>query len=75
MTHMHRQFWVIGADYGDIEFTRPVDGTTRVHGPFGSYQEAMITWRERAMESRYKALTRYVIVSEALAVETGRAAA
>ncbi len=72
---MHRQFWVIGADYGDIEFTRPVDGTTRVHGPFGSYQEATIVWREQAMESRYRALTRYTIVSDVAAAEVGRAAA
>ena len=72
---MHRQFWVIGADYGDIEFTRPVDGTARVHGPFGSYQEATVVWRERAMESRYRALTRYVIVSDVAAAEVGRAAA
>jgi len=72
---MHRQFWVIGADYGDIEFSRPVDGTARVHGPFVSYQEAMIVWRERAMESRYKALTRYVIVSDAPATDVDRAAA
>ena len=72
---MHRQFWVIGADYGDIDFTRPVDGTAQVHGPFASYQEAAIVWRERAMESRYKALTRYVIVSDALAADAGRAAA
>jgi hypothetical protein len=72
---MHRQFWVIGADYGDIDFSRPVDGTTRVHGPFGSYQEASVVWREQAMESRYKALTRYVIVSDVAAAEVGRAAA
>jgi hypothetical protein len=71
---MHRQFWVIGADYGDIDFTRPVDGTTRVHGPFGSYQEATIVWREQATGSRYKALTRYTIVSDA-AVAVSHAAA
>jgi hypothetical protein len=72
---MHRQFWVIGADYGDIDFSRPVDGTARVHGPFGSYQEASVVWREQAMESRYKALTRYVIVSDVAAAEIARAAA
>jgi hypothetical protein len=72
---MHRQYWVIGADYGDIEFTRPLDGTARVHGPFGSYREAAIVWRERAMESRYKALTRYIIVSDIAAAGIGQAAA
>lgn len=72
---MHRQFWVIGADYGDIDFTRPVDGTARLHGPFDSYQEATIVWRERAMESRYKALTRYIIVSDVVAAGINQAAA
>jgi len=72
---MHRQFWVIGADYDDTDFTRPVDGTTRVHGPFSSYQEATTVWREQAMESRFKALTRYTIVSNVAAAEVGRAAA
>jgi hypothetical protein len=72
---MDSQFWVIGADYGDIGFTRPIDGTTQVHGPFGSYQEATIVWREQAMESRYRALTRYTIVSDVAAAEVGRAAA
>jgi hypothetical protein len=72
---MQRQFWVIGADYGDIDFTRPLDGTAQVHGPFGSYQEAAIVWREQAMESRYKALTRYIIVSDVAAAGIGQAAA
>ena len=72
---MQRQFWVIGADYGDIDFTRPLDGTAQVHGPFGSYQEATIVWRERAMESRYKALTRYIIVSDVTAAGIGQVAA
>ena len=61
---MHRQYWVIGADYGDMDFTQPVDGTAEVHGPFGSYNAAKLAWRERATESRYKALTRFTIVSD-----------
>ena len=64
---MHRQYWVIGAEYGDIDFTQPVDGTAQLHGPFGSYQEATLVWRERATESRHKALMRYTIVSDAAA--------
>ena len=66
---------MIGADYSDIDFMQPVEGTARVHGPFGSYQDAVIVWREQAMESRYKALTRYLIVSDASEPEVGRAAA
>lgn len=60
---MHKQFWVIGAEYDDLDFTRPVDSTARVHGPFASFQEARQEWRERATASRHEALTRYTIVS------------
>ncbi len=72
---VHRQYWVIGAEYGDIDFSRPVDGTTQVHGPFGSYQEATLAWRERATESRHKALTRFTIVSDVAGATAGQAAA
>ena len=44
---MTTQFWVIGGDYSDADFARPVDGTTRVHGPFGSYQEATLSGANR----------------------------
>lgn len=64
---MDRQFWVIGAEYGDFHFVQPLDGTPRVIGPFASYQEASTVWREHSMASRSKALTRYTIVSNVAA--------
>jgi hypothetical protein len=60
---MPKQFWVIGAEYDDIDFSRPINGTTRVHGPFTDYREATREWHERATASRYEALTRYTIVT------------
>lgn len=60
---MPKQFWVIGNEYRDMEFRQIVDGTTRVHGPFGDYEEARIVWRERSLASRAQATARYTIVS------------
>jgi hypothetical protein len=60
---MTTQFWVIGGDYSDADFTCVVDGTLQAFGPFGDYREAMGVWREQSMASRYKALTRFTIVA------------
>jgi hypothetical protein len=65
---MPKQFWVIGAEYSDLQFTEPLDGTTRLFGPFTSYQDASQTWRERVSLSRHEARTRYTIVSNIGAV-------
>ena len=62
---MQQQFWVIGADYRDLQFREVVDGTSRVHGPFGTYRDAASVWRQDAMATRYKATTRYTIVVNA----------
>jgi Domain of unknown function (DUF4170) len=71
---MNRQYWVIGAEYGDFGFTQPRDGTARLIGPFGCYQEASSAWRERAMASRHEAMTRYTIVSDVPSAATATAA-
>ena len=62
---MQQQYWVIGADYRDMQFKEVVDGTSRVHGPFSDYRAAASVWREQAMATRYKATTRYTIVVNA----------
>ena len=60
---MRTQFWVIGGDYSDADFTHVIDGTLQAFGPFGDYREAMGIWREQSEASRYKAMTRYTIVA------------
>ena len=62
---MQPQYWVIGGEYDSIDFIGLVAGTCEVLGPFGKYDEATRAWRELAFASRYKALTRYVVVSNA----------
>ncbi len=62
---MQQQYWVIGADYRDMQFNEVVDGTSQVHGPFRDYRDAATVWREQAMATRYRATTRYTIVVNA----------
>jgi len=62
---MQKQFWVIGADYRDMQFKEPVDGTAQVIGPFPEYGDAATAWRQQAMATRYRATTRFTIVVNA----------
>ena len=62
---MQKQFWVIGADYRDLQFKDVVDGSSHVLGPFTDYREANSAWREQAMATRYRATTRFTIVVNA----------
>ncbi len=62
---MPKQFWVIGAEYRDINFQESIEGTSRVFGPFIEYDQAREIWRERSLASRCEAATRYTIVSNA----------
>ena len=62
---MQTKYWVIGADYRDFSFNEVVDGTSCVLGPFADYRDATSAWREQATASRYKATTRFTIVTDA----------
>ena len=62
---MQTKYWVIGADYRDFNFEDVVDGTSRVLGPYSDYGHASQAWREAATESRYRATTRFTIVTDA----------
>jgi hypothetical protein len=62
---MSKQFWVIGGEYNDAEFTEIEAGSHRTYGPFFSYDDANIKWRECSERSRSQAYTRYQIVSSA----------
>ena len=64
---MQAQYWVIGGEYKDPNFTNVIEGTLQVHGPFGCYSEASTVWREQSMAHRYQAMTRYTIATNASA--------
>ena len=64
---MTSQFWVIGGEYTDAEFTQLAGGTAEVLGPFGDYRDALTAWRQRSMECRHLAMTRFTIAANASA--------
>ena len=66
---MQQQFWVIGAEYSSVACDALIPGTGCLLGPFDSYDDAREVWRERSMESRSQATTRYTIVSSAASME------
>ena len=55
---MNTQFFVIGGEYRDMRFTDLVNGTSRIEGPYRTYEEAEQVWKSHAMESRSNACTR-----------------
>jgi hypothetical protein len=62
---MSKQFFVIGGEYKDADFSEIEDGSHRVYGPFMSYADAETEWKQRSEKSRSQAYTRYQIVAAA----------
>lgn len=48
-------FWVIGGEFGSMNFHKLVEGSAQVKGPFKSRKEAEDCWRQVSEESRHKA--------------------
>ncbi len=57
-------FWVIGGEFGSMNFHKLVEGSAQVLGPFKTRQEAEDTWRVVSEQSRHKAGVRFSIVEE-----------
>ena len=39
-------FWVIGGEFGSMNFHKLVEGSAQVQGPFGTRKEAEDAWRD-----------------------------
>ena len=59
---MIQEYWVVGGSYRDAEFAALRDGTAEVYGPFGTYDEALSSWKARTQRSRAEATTRFSVV-------------
>jgi hypothetical protein len=59
------EFWVVGGSFRDVSFAALERSTGEVHGPFPSYAEALVCWRERAAVTRSQATTRFTVVTTA----------
>ena len=57
-------FWVIGGEFGSMNFHKLVEGSAQVRGPFKTRKEAEECWKEVSEESRHKAGVRFSIVEE-----------
>ena len=61
---MSSNFWVIGGEFGSMNFHKLVEGSAQVQGPFKSRKEAEDAWRTVSEENRHKAGVRFSIVEE-----------
>ena len=57
-------FWVIGGEFGSMNFHKLVEGSAQVQGPFKTRGEAEDAWRVVSEENRHKAGVRFSIVEE-----------
>jgi hypothetical protein len=57
-------FWVIGGEFGSMNFHKLVEGSAQVKGPFKTRKEAEDCWKEVSQEHRHQAGVRFSIVEE-----------
>ena len=57
-------FWVIGGEFGSMNFHKLVEGSAQVQGPFKTRKEAEEAWKVVSEENRHKAGVRFSIVEE-----------
>lgn len=61
---MREEFWVVGGSFRDVTFAA-LDRGGELHGPFGSYADALVCWRERTSATRSQATVRFTVVTTA----------
>eukprot|EP01035_Chromulina_nebulosa_P032358 gene32358-43226_t len=52
---MSSNFWVIGGEFGSMNFHKLVEGSAQVQGPFKTRQEAEDAWKTVSEENRHRA--------------------
>ena len=58
------QYWVVGGEFGSLNFHSLVQGTQQVRGPFPARQDAENAWKAISEEFRHKANYRFTIVQD-----------
>jgi hypothetical protein len=59
------QYWVVGGEFGSLNFHSLIQGTQQVRGPFPTRPDAEEAWRGISEEFRHKANYRFTIVRDA----------
>ena len=57
-------FWVIGGEFGSMNFHTLVEGSAQVQGPFATRKEAEEAWKKVSEENRHRGNVRFSIVEE-----------
>ena len=57
-------FWVIGGEFGSMNFHKLVEGSAQVQGPFKTRKEAEDCCREISEQNRHRGSVRFSIVEE-----------
>ena len=59
------QFWVVGGEFGSLNFHSLVQGTQQVSGPFPTRLDAEQAWKKLSEDFRHKCNYRFTIVRDA----------
>lgn len=59
------QYWVVGGEFGSLNFHKLIDGTQQIEGPFPTRQDAEAAWRSISERFRHKCNFRFTIVRDA----------
>jgi hypothetical protein len=62
-TIMNTQYWVVGGEFGSLNFHSLIEGTQQVRGPFPTRAAAEQSWRGLSEEYRHKCNFRFTIVA------------
>ncbi len=57
-------YWVIGGEFGSMNFHKLVHGSAQVQGRFKTRKEAEDAWREVSEQNRHRGSVRFSIVEE-----------
>jgi hypothetical protein len=60
---MNTQYWVVGGEFGSLNFHSLVEGTQQVRGPFPTRSAAEHAWRNLSEQYRHKCNFRFTIVA------------
>jgi len=59
-------YWVVGGEFGSLNFHKLKEGTAMVEGPFTTRTEAESVWRSMSEKNRHRCNVRLSIVEEPL---------
>ncbi len=62
---MNTQYWVVGGEFGSLNFHSLVEGTQQIRGPFPNRAAAEQAWKGISEEYRHKCNFRFTIVANA----------